>query len=197
MAIEQPSYRVLAKDGAFELRHYGPELVAETRVKADFDAAGGEAFRRLLRYISGYNRSQGKIPMTAPVTQVPADSEGAGSGEAIPMTAPVDQVRDGDDYRVAFLMPAAYTESSLPVPLDPTVHIRQVPARLLASWTYSGRWTQSRYEEMERALRQTLAAHHLVAVGAPIFARYDAPFIPWPFRRNEVLIPVRPESSLP
>jgi len=48
MAIEEPSFRVLERDGAYELREYAPYLVAETRVKADFERAGNEAFRRLL-----------------------------------------------------------------------------------------------------------------------------------------------------
>jgi hypothetical protein len=168
MAIEVPAYRVLEQDGAYELRAYPPEIFAETEVRSDFDAAGGAAFRRLLGYISGRNRPREKIAMTAPVTQV-------GGGES---------------YRVAFLMPAGYTAASLPVPLDSSISIREIPARTLAAWRYSGRWTRSRYEDMERALREVLNAKHLRATGPPIFARYDAPFVPWPLRRNEVLIPV-------
>jgi len=183
MAIEVPAYRVLEQDGAYELRAYPPELVAETEVRGDFDSAGGAAFRRLLGYISGRNRPREKIAMTAPVTQVAA-------GTSIAMTAPVTQVGDGESYRVAFLMPAGYTAASLPVPLDPSIAIREIPARTLAAWRYSGRWTRSRYEDMERALRQVLDAKHLRATGPAIFARYDAPFVPWPLRRNEVLIPV-------
>ena len=36
MAIEEPSFRVLEQDGAFELREYAPHLLAETRVEASF-----------------------------------------------------------------------------------------------------------------------------------------------------------------
>jgi hypothetical protein len=186
MAIEEPPYRVLEHDGAFELREYSPELVAETRVQSDFDGAGNEGFRRLLRYISGNNRSGGKIAMTAPVLQTPASE----AGQKIAMTAPVTQAADGPDYRVAFVMPAGFTRATLPVPLDPAIEIREIPARLLAVWRYSGRWTESRYREMEQALRSALASRGLRATGTPVFARYDAPFIPWPLRRNEVLIPV-------
>ena len=39
-----------------------------------------------------------------------------------------------------------------------------------------------------------LATRKLAVAGEPITAQYDAPFVPGPFRRNEVLIPVaRPE----
>ncbi len=190
MAIEIPAYRVLEQDGAFELRAYPSQLIAETEVRSDFDSAGGAAFRRLLGYISGRNRPREKIAMTAPVTQVAA-------GTSIAMTAPVTQVGGGDSYRVAFLMPAGYTAASLPLPLDSSISIREVPARTLAAWRYSGRWTRARYEDMERALREALIAKHLRAIGPPIFARYDAPFVPWPLRRNEVLIPVATPADPP
>ena len=183
MAIDEPSYRVLEHDAAFELRQYEPQLVAETRVRADFDGAGNEGFRRLLRYISGANRGKTSIAMTAPVTQ--------DRGRTIAMTAPVSQSADADTYRVAFVMPAGYTLATLPAPLDPQVEIREVPGQLLAVWRYSGRWTESRFHEMERELRRVLPRHGLVPTGAAILARYNAPFVPWPLRRNEVQIPVR------
>ena len=66
MAIEEPGFRVLDRDGAFELREYAPYLVAETRVEASFTDAGNVAFQRLFRYISGNNTAQQNIAMTAP-----------------------------------------------------------------------------------------------------------------------------------
>jgi hypothetical protein len=92
MAIEEPRFKVLEKDGSFELREYSPYIVAETRVEAGFEEAGNVAFQRLFRYISGNNIAQQKIAMTAPVTQ--------SRGEKISMTAPVSQVADGNAYLV-------------------------------------------------------------------------------------------------
>jgi hypothetical protein len=181
MAIEEPRYQVIEQDGAFELRDYAAYLVAETRVEASFEDAGNEAFRRLFRYISGDNAAQQKIAMTAPVTQ--------GKGEKIAMTAPVTQVADGDHYRVAFVVPSRYSASTVPKPLDPRIEIRTVPARRVAVWRYSGRWTQERYDQMERQLREAIVARGLRVNGPPVLARYDPPFMPWFMRRNEVLIP--------
>ena len=110
MAIEEPSFRVLERDGAFELREYAPYVVAETRVEAKFTDAGNAAFQRLFRYISGSNVAQQKIAMTAPVTQ----SRSEAGGEKIAMTAPVTQVAAGDAYRVAFTLPASYTLETAP-----------------------------------------------------------------------------------
>ena len=182
MAIEEPRFEVLEKDGSFELREYSPYIVAETRVEASFEQAGSIAFQRLFRYISGNNVAQQKIAMTAPVTQA--------RGEKISMTAPVSQVADGDAYVVAFTLPSNYTLATAPRPLDPTVQIRQVPQQLIACWRYSGRWTASNYREQELLLRDRIKARRLITRGDPVLARYNPPFTPWFMRRNEVLIPV-------
>jgi hypothetical protein len=186
MAIEEPGFRVLEQDGAFELREYAPHLLAETRVEADFERAGNIAFQRLFRYISGDNTAQQKIAMTAPVTQSSAST----GGEKIAMTAPVAQQADGAGYRVAFVVPAKYTLDSVPQPSDPTVQIRAVPAQLVAAWRYSGRWTTTNYQQHLAELRAAIAARGLKEAGEPILARYDPPFMPSFLRRNEVLIPV-------
>ena len=69
MALEKPQYTVLEQTSDYQLRQYDPYVVAATRVRASFEAAGNEGFRRLLRYISGHNQASGKIAMTAPVGQ--------------------------------------------------------------------------------------------------------------------------------
>ena len=173
MAIEEPAFRLVERDGAFELREYAPHAVAETRVEASFTDAGNTAFQRLFRYISGNNVVQQKIAMTAPVTQVDA----------------------GDGYRVAFTLPASYTLETAPIPLDRTIEVRVVPAQLVATWRYSGRWTESNYREHEAALRAAIAARNLKVTGEPVLARYNPPFMPSFLRRNEVMILVERSTS--
>lgn len=187
MAIEEPQYQVIEKDGAFELRNYAPYLVAETQVDADFEGAGNIAFRRLFRYISGDNSAEQKIAMTAAVTQ-----SRAAKGEKIAMTAPVTQVASDTGYKVAFIMPGAYTLATVPKPVDPTIRIREIPAQRVAAWRYSGRWTVANYRENEQKLRAVLSVRGLKASGEPVLARYNPPFMPSFLRRNEILIPVRP-----
>ena len=75
-SVEQAGYRVLSEAGKFELRDYSPQVVAETVVDGSMEDAGNKAFRRLFGYISGKNRSQTRIEMTAPVTQEPASGPG-------------------------------------------------------------------------------------------------------------------------
>jgi hypothetical protein len=183
MAIERAQYTVVEKEGNFELRQYEPYLVAETMVEGDFDTVGNEGFRRLFDYISGKNRKQQSISMTAPVSQKT-------ESEKISMTAPVNQVRVGEKYRITFVMPTKYTMETLPEPLDDRVKLKAVPGQLIAAFRYSGTWSKDRYEEKRIRLQALMRQKNLKPAGEPIFARYNPPFMPWFLRRNEVLIPV-------
>jgi hypothetical protein len=183
MAIEEAKYNVLEHEGNFELRQYQPHIVAEILVEGDFQEVGNEGFRRLYDYISGNNRKQQTIPMTAPVSQ-------EASSEKIPMTAPVNQEQVGGKWRISFLMPSQYTLETLPGPLDPRVQLTKVPGLLMAALSYSGTWSRGRYEEKEKRLKELIRRQGLKIVGEPVFARYNPPFMPWFLRRNEVLIPV-------
>lgn len=184
-AVEEPAYAVLDRVGSFELREYEAMLAAETVVTgASFESAGNVAFNRLFRYISGNNRAGAEIAMTAPVVQE--------RGTKIAMTAPVRQESGPEGYRVAFIVPSAYTAETVPQPLDPAVVIRSTPPRLVAAMRYSGSWSERSFRERELQLREWLGARGYEAIGEPVIARYNAPFMPSPFRRNEVLITVRP-----
>ena len=188
MAIERAKYTVVEKEGSFELRQYEPYIVAETIVEGDFDEVGNEGFRRLFDYISGKNRKQQSISMTAPVSQ-------EAESEKISMTAPVNQVRVGEKYRITFLMPDKYTMETLPEPLDTRVRLKEVPGQRIAALRYSGTWSRSRYEEKRIRLQALMRQQGLEPAGEPIFARYNPPFMPWFLRRNEVLIPVENGSQ--
>jgi len=194
LAYEQPNYDIVRKYDGFELRQYAPYIVAETLVSGDFDKVGNEAFRILVRYISGNNRKKIEIPMTAPVNQSPEMN----AGEKIKMTAPVVQAPQGRNqgsYVFSFIMPSQYRLETLPEPEDPRIKLRQVKARLLAARTYSGTWSERRYRENEAALLEAAKAAGLTAVGEPIFARYNSPFTLWFLRRNEVLVEVAVEGD--
>lgn len=184
MAIEKPSFKLVERREAFELRDYAPYLVAETVVGGSREEAGNAGFRILAGYIFGKNRGAKKIAMTAPVTQAEPSK--------IAMTAPVAQAGQEGRWTIQFMMPSAYTLETLPEPLDPAVSFRLVPARRVAAHTYSGTWSAARYEEHLATLRAALAAAGLTAVGQPTWARYDPPFMPWFLRTNEILVELAP-----
>ena len=184
MAIEEPSYGVLETEGHFELRRYASYFVAETYVEGDFEAVGSEGFRRLADYIGGKNQKKESISMTAPVSQKPAS-------EKIAMTAPVSQARENGRWRIAFMMPSAYTMDTLPNPDDERIALREEEEKTVAVIRYSGTWGKKRYEKHATKLMEWISSKGWTILGAAVWARYNPPFMPWFMRRNEILIPVQ------
>lgn len=181
---EQQPYTVVREEPSFEVRLYPQHVVAEVTVDADFDDAGNRAFRFLFGYISGDNTAHEKVAMTAPVVQ--------SASQKIEMTAPVVQTpgQNAGSHIVAFVLPSTMTEGTAPVPTSPEVTVRTIPEALVAATTYSGRWSEARYEEHCRELVDGIAKAGLTALSAPRFARFDPPYKPWFLRRNEVLVTV-------
>jgi effector-binding domain-containing protein len=167
---------------------YEPTLIAETVVEGDFSEAGNLGFRRLASFIFGENVTQTKIDMTAPFSL-------QDSGEKIDMTAPVGQQPEGKKFRVSFTMPSSYTMETLPQPNDPEIRIRQLPARRVAVISYSGTWSETRYQEKLESLRSWIASQGLSAEGEPLFARYNPPIMPWFLRHNEILLDLRADTT--
>ncbi|MEV4479035.1 SOUL family heme-binding protein [Micromonospora coxensis] len=183
---EQQPYRVVARHPGFELRRYPAHLVAEMRVEGTLVEAGNAAFRPLLGYLSGANRSRRAVAMTAPVVQ-----ESAGA-ERIAMTAPVVQ-EEGDRpgcWLVRFVLPADLSAATAPEPQDSRITVREVPGQLAAAVRFSGRWTEQAFGRRATALGRAVTAAGLTPSGAIRYARFDPPWKPWFLRRNEVVLPV-------
>ena len=183
MAVEEAKYTVSVKQDDLEIREYEASIVAEVVVNDDFEDASSAAFRKLFNYISGDNNGRNKIAMTAPVTQ-------KAEPEKIAMTSPVGQRKADQGWAVSFMMPAFYTMDTIPLPDDPNIVLREIPAHRAAAIRYSGRWSEKSYKKHLSSLLEWMASENLLAVGEPVWARYNAPFTPWFMRRNEILIPI-------
>ena len=183
MAAEEAEYTVSLKQDKLEIRDYAPSIVAEVIVNDDFEDASGVAFRKLFNYISGDNTGHSKIAMTSPVSQKPEP-------EKIAMTSPVGQRKSDQGWAVSFMMPASYTMDSIPLPDDPSVVLREIPAHRAAAIRYSGTWSEKAYKKQLALLLEWIETENLETVGEPVWARYNAPFTPWFMRRNEILIPI-------
>jgi hypothetical protein len=183
MAVEEPSFTTVFRDGAFEIRDYPPSVVAEVTVEGDQKQAAGRGFRLLAGYIFGGNRRRQSIAMTAPVAEIPA-------GQKIAMTAPVTQAGNDGRWVVRFTMPKSYTLDSLPVPNDPRVHLRRLPASQMVVLRFSGVAGQRDLDEKSKALDGMVKARGLKVVGPPSLAQYDPPWTLWFMRRNEVMVGV-------
>jgi len=180
LSIDEPDFKVVDKTDGYELRRYQSIVVAETKVRGGFEEASVPAFKRLVDYIQGDNFGGRKMPMMAPVHQqslTETTARGAGDQQA--------------DWLFQFVMPKEYQLSMVPKPRDDEVVVHQVPARTLAVRRYRGNWSEQRYRDNEGALVAAVEAAGLEPIGAPIFARYNAPFVPGFMRRNEVLLEVQ------
>ena len=114
-----------------------------------------------------------------------------------------------------FVMPSHFTADSVPVPTDPTVSVRTIPAAVYAVRTFGG-WASeaemtAQASELEAALEHSLAPPRRgLGDGLPLRlkvlrdsqgravwmqARYDSPWVPPERRTNEVLMQVIVEED--
>ena len=197
MAIEEPKFALLSKDGAIELRQYAPFLIAETVVEGDMDEASNRGFRLIADFIFGNNQAAGesgssaKIAMTAPVTLEP-------QSEKIAMTAPVtmsaatsDSVMTASNkWRVHFVMPSQYTLANIPQPKNSEVKLREIPGKFFAVNSYTGFNNQARVQTKTDELNAWVLAQKMKTLSSPQLSRYDPPWTLPMFRRNEIMIEI-------
>lgn len=165
--VEIASYKNLKKINGIEIRKYPKMLLAVVQGYKD-----DSGFNLLFNYISGNNKTQKKIPMTAPVI----------TSEKIPMTAPVITK---DDF-MAFVLPSFYNEDTVPLPLNPEVKIKVQPEKIYAVLRFSGRTLRNRVQKQIQKLTQVLKNQNIRIKDDPILMRYNSPFTPGFLRRNEI-----------
>ena len=179
---EEQKYIVERKFPKFEVRRYEACVFADVTISGNFESAGNKGFGPLIGYISGNNKPNSKIEMTAPVVQEPVSK--------IAMTSPVIQEASKDSQIVSFVMPAGMTIADMPLPTNSKVSLRQMPEQLVAASKFTGRWTESAYDRQLVQLKQQLSVNGISEIGPPRFARFDPPWTPWFLRRNEIQIPI-------
>ncbi len=120
-----------------EIRRYPQTARVETTAPTE-----QTAFRRLFRYISGANRGDESISMTAPVE--------TRSGNTIESVAPIRSAAAGTDaeaVRMAFYLPSKYGPETAPEPTDAEVTLVTEPPKTVAvdrfSW-YAPAWRVER-----------------------------------------------------
>ena len=186
ITTEVPKFTSVFKSGEYEIRKYACQIRASTDYMGD-----GPAFRTIAKYIFGGNRGSGggdgsvKVAMTAPVltTSRSGDKE---KGDKVAMTAPVVTSKG----KMSFIMPAEYTSiAQLPVPLDSSVTLEEVPEYSSAVIQFSGWATVARAAAKETQLRAWCARDGVTLEGAASLAQYNPPWtLLW--RTNEVMINV-------
>lgn len=172
-ANEQPDYELLDRlDGGVVVRRYGARLAIET---AAHGGVTDSAFRRLAGYIFGANRGLNGEP------------------EKIAMTVPVEvgPIGIGASQTMRFFAPARFIATTLPEPQDATVRVVERPAETLAVRRFAGSGTGRAAQRHRAELLDALAGSRWAVDGDPSMFLYDAPWVPLPLRRSEVVVRVR------
>ncbi len=197
MATEEPDYTVLSQIDNFELRRYDEQLVAQTWVTGDQDAASREGFKILADYIFGNNTApsgeSSKVSMTAPVTMQPEVKKGSDESQKIAMTAPVNMQQADGKWRVQFTMPSQYTMQTLPKPNNSNITIKEIPAQTYGVIKFSGLAGSKKVAEKTQELQSWMNTQKLEMTGVPELARYNPPWTLPFMRRNEVMIAYQPK----
>ena len=168
MAVEEPAFKTVIQEGAFEIRDYPPLVVAEVTVSGDQKEAATKGFRLLAGYIFGGNKSRQSIAMTAPVTQI----------------------QNANAWVVRFTMPKGYSLDTLPQPNDPQVKLRALPASRFAVLQFSGLAGTDDVSAKTAELQNRITKYKLRPTGPASLAQYNPPWTLWFMRRNEVMIEV-------
>lgn len=191
VGTEEPEYTRRRLTDTIELRNYGPRIAAETTVVDDEDRSRNIGFRRLAGYIFGGNGRDQAISMTAPVSQ-----RSARGGQQIAMTAPVGQTAGSDrGYVIRFFMPSKWTMETLPTPDDDQVRLVSVPPETVAVLQFSGDRSPKAVAARAAELRKALQDNGITPTGEIAAWFYDPPWTLPFLRRNEIAIPVDPESA--
>ena len=154
-------YRVVRRDGNFEIRDYPALVLAETPMQGSDDS-----FMRLFRFIGGNNAAKQKISMTTPVFMSDAATNAT----------------------MAFVMPKNLSASLTPKPNEAGVVIREISGGQFAVWRFSGSRNGKNEAKALAALQSRLARENLKSGGGPIYGYFDPPWTPSFLRRNEVML---------
>lgn len=163
---ESAPYKVVRRDGKFELRDYPSLTVVETPMAGGGSNGADGSFNRLFRFITGNNEASQKIAMTTPIFMSSNESNRA----------------------MAFVMPSGGKMGQVPKPKDATVTVREVAAGRYAVLRYSGGRSPEKEADAERRLKSWIEAERLPAKPPPVFGYFDPPWTPAFLRRNEVML---------
>ena len=170
MAIETPKYKLIKKEIGFEVRDYGPMIVASTSVESNYSDAASIGFRRIAGYIFGGNSAGMKIDMTAPViTNTPATRE---------------------IYEIQFIMPSKHSFKDLPKPSAGNVSIKNINLGKTAVLKFGGWATKDRATYYKNKLIDLLESSGYEPTGSFLVAQYNSPWAIPPFRKNEIIVEI-------
>ena len=170
--IEKPDYKVVKKYNNFELRDYGSIVIATTSLERNYSRSNSLGFQKVASYIFGGNDKNMKIAMTAPV-----------------MTSFHSSKNKAQE--ISFVMPKKHNLDTLPAPDRDDVIIKEKELGLVAAVSFGGWATEEKVKKYIKKLDLLIKKENLIKFNEVIVAQYNAPWAIPPFRKNEILIPVK------
>lgn len=166
--FETIKYKVLVKDKNIELREYEEILLASTKTILNEKRDSG--FNSVFNYISGENDQKQKISMTTPVVSY----------------------EDEGKLVTGFYVPSKYNQASVPKPIKDQVFINKFDKSVYAVIRFRGSWTDDNFDKYDNLLKKYILDNNYQTVSNRLVLRYQPPFIPGVFRRNEIAYQIKP-----
>jgi len=165
---EQQPFKLILKEGDFEVRHYDEVLVATVNTSnKSYRGDANENFRKLAGFIFGNNQKK----------------------ESIGMTAPVHMEKNDSGSTMSFVMPSRYSKNDLPKPNDPSVAIKTIPAGFYAIINFGGFAPESKILRKIEELKNWLKQKNYSIKGQPKYFGFNPPYELFG-RHNEVVVEI-------
>ena len=165
--FETIKYRILNKESNIEIREYDDILLAST--KSFVNDRRDTGFNEIFNYISGENDQNKKISMTTPVVSYEEE------GELV----------------TGFYVPSKYDQTSVPKPTKDNVFINKLEKNIYGVIRFKGDWTNENFDRHDKLLRKYLEINDYRIISKRLVLRYQPPFVPGIFRRNEIAYQVK------
>lgn len=162
---EIQEYKVVSKDGNFEVRYYPTSIIASVSKPGDIDAIRSAGFRDLAGYIFGGNEKNQSIAMTSPVIMEEQES----------------------GTKMSFVMPKEYKREDLPLPNNSSVSFSETTPVHMAVLRFGGYADKNKIAKKEQILQEWLQKEGLKISSKFSFMAYNPPY-QLINRRNEVAV---------
>ena len=94
---------------------------------------------------------------------------------AISMTSPVSMEKSVGQWPVHFVMPRKHTPDTLPIPSNPAVKLREIPATNYAVLRFAGFAGETKVSAKTAGLKAWLKERDIEPLGNPELACYNPP----------------------
>lgn len=167
---ETLQYTVIHDEGQIQIREYDNILLAST--KTPINKYQDSGFNNVFQYISGNNKSNTKISMTTPVVTYESDEE----------------------IITGFYVPSKYNKETVPEPASSNVFINEITKSLFAVIQFRGTWNKKNYDKHDQLLQDYISKNNYNITSVRYVFRYQPPFVPGVFRRNEIAYQITSNS---